>query len=197
MPRYYRLTRAQSSDEEPIHCKSQFACNCMTIKGKKQDSTVALLENDPRCSFCLYSVGSVPTLLMYPMTTEDSMSDFNLNDHVFRLLQAEPFFAALSRRIEKKASTAVPTAGVRVDEHGYFEMVYNPAFFAGLTDEQRTGVLVHEFYHLVFEHVTGRLPDELAGAMHGQPTPEQRQKFKIWNIAVSLAARCSRTCPET
>ena len=74
------------------------------------------------------------------------MSDFNLNDHVFRLLQAEPFFAALSRRIEKKASTAVPTAGVRVDEHGYFEMIYNPAFFAGLTDEQRTGVLVHEFY---------------------------------------------------
>ena len=121
------------------------------------------------------------------MTTEDSMSDFNLNDHVFRLLQAEPFFAALSRRIEKKASTAVPTAGVRVDEHGYFEMIYNPAFFAGLTDEQRTGVLVHEFYHLVFEHVTGRLPDELAGAMHGQPTPEQRQKFKIWNIAADLS----------
>jgi predicted metal-dependent peptidase len=159
----------------------------MTLKGKKQDSTVALLENDPRCSFIIYSVGVVPTLLMYPMTTEDSMSDFNLNDHVFRLLQAEPFFAALSRRIEKKASTAVPTAGVRVDEHGYFEMIYNPAFFAGLTDEQRTGVLVHEFYHLVFEHVTGRLPDELAGAMHGQPTPEQRQKFKIWNIAADLS----------
>ena len=115
------------------------------------------------------------------------MSDFNLNDHVFRLLQAEPFFAALSRRIEKKASTAVPTAGVRVDEHGYFEMIYNPAFFAGLTDEQRTGVLVHEFYHLVFEHVTGRLPDERAGAMHGQSTPEQRQKFKIWNIAADLS----------
>ena len=32
------------------------------------------------------------------------MSDFNLNDHVYRLLQSEPFFAALSRRIEKKAN---------------------------------------------------------------------------------------------
>lgn len=116
------------------------------------------------------------------------MSDFNLNDHVYRLLQAEPFFAALSRRIEKRSSTAIPTAGVRVNEDGYFEMLYNPDFFAGLPDVQRTGVLVHEFYHLVFEHVTGRLPDELAGAMHSpNPTQEQAQKFKLWNIAADLS----------
>ena len=51
------------------------------------------------------------------------MSDFNLNDHVYRLLQAEPFFAALSRRIDKRSSTAIPTAGVRVNEDGYFEML--------------------------------------------------------------------------
>ena len=118
---------------------------------------------------------------------EGMMSDFNLNDHVYRLLQSEPFFAALSRRIEKKASTAVPTAGVRVNEDGYFEMVYNPDFFEPLTDKQRTGVLVHEFYHLVFEHVTGRLPDELAGVMQRQPTPEEAQKFKLWNIAADLS----------
>jgi len=102
---------------------------------------------------------------MYPMTTEDRMSDFNLNDHVYRLLQSEPFFAALSRRIEKRVNKSIPTAGVRVNEDGYFEMVYNPDFFEPLTDKQRTGVLVHEFYHLIFEHVTGRLPDELAGVM--------------------------------
>jgi len=112
---------------------------------------------------------------------------FNLNDHIFRLLQKEPFFAALSRRIEKTASKAVPTAGVRVNpETGYFEMVYNPDFFEPLTDEQRSGVLIHEFYHLVFEHVTGRLPDELEGAMT-QPTPAQRQLFKLWNIAADLS----------
>ncbi len=116
------------------------------------------------------------------------MSDFNLNDHVYRLLQSEPFFAALSRRIEKRVNKAIPTAGVRVNEDGYFEMVYNPDFFAKLTDKQRTGVLVHEFYHLVFEHVTGRLPDELAGAMHNpNPTQEQAQKFKLWNIAADLS----------
>ena len=45
---------------------------------------------------------------------------FNLNDHIFRLLQQEPFFAALSRRIEKTSSKAVPTAGVRVNpDTGY------------------------------------------------------------------------------
>jgi len=115
------------------------------------------------------------------------MSDFNLNDHVYRLLQSEPFFAALSRRIEKKVNKNIPTAGVRVNEDGYFEMVYNPDFFEPLTDKQRTGVLVHEFYHLVFEHVTGRLPDDLAGAMQGTPTPEQSKKFKLWNIAADLS----------
>jgi predicted metal-dependent peptidase len=117
--------------------------------------------------------------------SEDTM--FNLNDHIFRLLQTEPFFAALSRKIEKQASDAVPTAGVRVNpDTGYFEMIYNPSFFEGLDDRQRTGVLVHEFYHLVFEHVTGRLPDELAGAMQN-PTPQQRERFKLWNIAADLA----------
>ena len=113
--------------------------------------------------------------------------DFNLNDHVYRLLQNEPFFAALSRRIDKKPGN-VPTAGVRVNEDGHFEMVYSPAFFAGLTDEQRSGVLVHEFYHLIFEHVTCRLPDALAGVMQSQnPTQEQIQLFKLWNIATDLS----------
>jgi len=99
---------------------------------------------------------------------------FDLNKHTARLLIKEPFFAALSRKIDKKANTGVPTAGVRVNpETGHFEMVYNPEFFNGLTDEERTAVLKHEFYHLIFEHVTGRLPD--AGMS------------KKWNFATDLA----------
>jgi len=98
---------------------------------------------------------------------------FDLNKHTARLLQAEPFFAALSRRIDKKASTVVPTAGVRVAENGHFEMVYNPEFFEKLTDVERAGILKHEFYHLVFEHVTGRLPEE--------------GMTKMWNFATDLA----------
>jgi len=98
---------------------------------------------------------------------------FDLNKHTARLLQAEPFFAALSRRIDKKASTAVPTAGVRVADNGHFEMIYNPEFFEKLSDVHRAGVLKHEFYHLVFEHVTGRLPEE--------------GMTKMWNFATDLA----------
>jgi len=115
---------------------------------------------------------------------------FNLNDHIFRLLQREPFFAALSRRVEKQSSKAIPTAGVRVNpDTGYFEMLYNPDFFEGLTDAQRSGVLVHEFYHLVFEHVLGRLPDEIAEVMKN-PTPATGALFKLWNIGADLSINC-------
>ena len=99
---------------------------------------------------------------------------FDLNKHTARLLRQEPFFAALSRKIDKKASTAVPTAGVRVNPNtGHFEMIYNPQFFEGISDDHKQGVLMHEFYHLVFEHVTGRLPPE--------------GMTKIWNQATDLA----------
>lgn len=98
---------------------------------------------------------------------------FDLNKHTARLLQKEPFFAALSRRIDKKASTLIPTAGVKVNDDGHFEMLYNPEFFEKLTDVERAGILKHEFYHLVFEHVTGRLPEE--------------GMTKMWNYATDLA----------
>ncbi len=84
---------------------------------------------------------------------------FDLNLHVYRLLQNEPFYAAISRRVNKSSSTALPTAGVRIDkESKQFEMLYNPSFFEGLTDPEKAAVLRHEFDHLVFDHVTGRLP---------------------------------------
>jgi len=86
---------------------------------------------------------------------------FDLNMHTARLLMSEPFFASLSRRIDKTPTTAIPTAGVRVNpERQQFELMYNPEFFASLKDEHKLGVLMHEFYHIIFEHVTGRKPTE-------------------------------------
>ena len=52
----------------------------------------------------------------------------------------EPFFAAISRRVNKTASTAVPTAGVRVTPDGYYEMIYNPKFFETLSPKQRRAI---------------------------------------------------------
>ena len=85
---------------------------------------------------------------------------FDLNLHTARLLMREPFFAALSRRIDKIRTDSVPTAGVRVNpDSAQFELFYNPDFMGALKDEHKLGVLMHEFYHIVFEHVTTRKPE--------------------------------------
>ena len=105
---------------------------------------------------------------------------FDLNKHVTRLLMNEPFFAAISRHVEKRSSTAIPTAAVKVNEEtATFEMLYNPAFFEKLPDNEKAGVLKHEFYHLLLEHVTGRKPDKVAA--------EPGKYFKLWNYATDLA----------
>lgn len=99
---------------------------------------------------------------------------FDLNMHVTRLLRDEPFFAELSRKMDKRSSKTMATAGVRVNpDTAQFEMLYNPEFFQGLTDAQRKGVLIHEFYHCVFQHVTERKPDNV--------------DHKEWNICADLA----------
>ena len=111
------------------------------------------------------------------MSDDKTNKPFNLNMHTARLLMREPFFAALSRRIDKIATTAIPTAGVRVNpDSAQFELMYNPEFFGALSDDHKLGILKHEFYHLVFEHVTARKPaDGLK---------------RIDNIAMDLAINC-------
>ena len=110
------------------------------------------------------------------MANDTAVEAFDLDKYIYDLLRSEPFFAEISRYVEKRSSKAIPTAGVRVTQDGQFEMLYNPDFFAKLTKPQRAGVIKHEFYHLVFGHVTDRLPD---GKMS-----------KRWNIATDLAINC-------
>jgi len=99
---------------------------------------------------------------------------FDLNIHVARLLLNEPFFAALSRRVDKRPTDLIPTAGVKINpESAQFEMYYNPAFFEQLSDEERKDVLKHEMYHLIFEHLTDRRPDNV--------------DLRVWNFATDLA----------
>jgi predicted metal-dependent peptidase len=82
--------------------------------------------------------------------------------------------------VTKAASDAIPTAGVRVNpETAQFEMLYNPEFFEKLTDAERTAVLIHEFYHLIFQHVTDRKP------WTGQEV--KPKEARQWNIACDLA----------
>ena len=111
------------------------------------------------------------------MTDENAIpktTNFDLNIMLYSLLKEEPFFAALSRHVDKRESKSCPTAGVRVTEEGRYEMLYNNEFFEGLTDAERKGVLMHEFYHLLLEHVTTR-------------KPEDDKLFRRWNVAADLA----------
>jgi predicted metal-dependent peptidase len=101
------------------------------------------------------------------------VEEFDLEYHLYSLLEKEAFFAAISRHVQKAKSKSIPTAGVRVTEDGNYEMLYNPDFFAKLPPIQRLGVLKHEFYHLVLEHVSERLPDT--------------GMTKDWNIATDLS----------
>ena len=108
---------------------------------------------------------------------------FNLDEHIVNLLRDEPFFAALSRRMEKVATKSVPTAGVKFNEERCrFEMYYNPEFLSGLHEQDPKfvkGVLLHEFYHIVLLHVTTRIPGD--------------KMTKKWNIATDLAINSERS----
>lgn len=104
---------------------------------------------------------------------EGKVEEFDLEYHLYSLLEKEAFFATISRYVQKSKSKNVPTAGVRITEDGNYEMLYNPDFFAKLPVNQRLGVLKHEFYHLVLEHVSERLPDT--------------GMTKDWNIATDLS----------
>jgi len=111
-------------------------------------------------------------------TTDVEKVPFNLNMHVARLLMNEPFFAALSRRIDKREYKGIPTAGVRLNpDTAQFELLYNPDFFDMIPDKQRLGVLKHEFYHVIFEHLTGRKPEDT----------KDKNAAMLWNYATDLA----------
>jgi predicted metal-dependent peptidase len=101
-------------------------------------------------------------------------TEFDLKLHLHRLLSDEPFFSAISRRVNKQASRGLPTAGVTVDKDTLqFKMLYNPDFFKDMEENKIKGVLMHEFYHLIFKHVTSRKPENVP--------------HLVWNIAGDLA----------
>ena len=113
-------------------------------------------------------------------SVEDGLRQFDMNDHILSLLESEAFFAAISRHVEKRPSLMIPTAGVRVSGEGHYEMIYNPYFFAQFDHKIRLGVLKHEFYHLILEHVSARLPEADDGS-------GEKKMNKLWNVATDLA----------
>lgn len=89
-----------------------------------------------------------------------------------------PFLGVISMEITKLADTGVPTAymGARNLGNSNYDLTmgYNPDFMRSLTPEERKGVIVHEYYHMIFRHITQR-------------TMADPKYNKLWNIATDLA----------
>jgi len=106
--------------------------------------------------------------IMFPKAN----TDFNLDRHLLVFLQSTPFFAELSRHIAKVPTRAIPTAAVAYNpKDDEFTLFWNPEFFSKLSNSEICGVLTHEFYHLVFGHISVR-----------RKTPP-----RTWNIATDCA----------
>ncbi len=90
--------------------------------------------------------------------------NFPISECTVDLLMHEPFYGSISRRVNKLKSMRVPTAAVTVI-NDMFVMFWNASFFtrispdafrAGKYRKKAKGVLIHEFLHLILEHVMVR-----------------------------------------
>jgi predicted metal-dependent peptidase len=103
---------------------------------------------------------------------------FDINTHTWLLLESEPLFAEISRRVTKISTKNVPTAGISFDNNQLqFVMYYNPDFMGSQKKEHIKGILKHEFYHIILDHVTQR-------------KPQDKKEYKLWNIACDLSINC-------
>ena len=102
--------------------------------------------------------------------TDEQVESFDLSTHIIRLMWSEPFFAEVLRIMKKAPTKTIPTAGVYI-RNNEMNLIYNPRFMAGLSNNEIMGLLKHECYHLVFEHTTKRRHDP----------------HIIWNYATDLA----------
>ena len=104
------------------------------------------------------------------LADDKAAANFKLDPHLINLMWSEPFFSKILRKVTKRKTDSIPTAGVLAKD-GQLQMWWNPKFLATLTPAQVKGLLKHECYHLIFEHTTTRRHDP----------------HLIWNYATDLA----------
>lgn len=94
-----------------------------------------------------------------------------------QLYMYDPFLGAVSLDVTKFADPKCPTAYVGIRKNGArFDVVmgYSPKFFRGLSSEERKGVIRHELYHLIFQHIFSR-------------SCADPSDMKLWNWGTDLA----------
>ena len=88
--------------------------------------------------------------------------DYKVDRDIYHLLKDEPFFALLSRTLNKRATDAIPTAGIKYNpDRLVYEMIYNPKFMKGLSKTHKKWVLMHELYHASLGHCQHRTLEDL------------------------------------
>jgi len=99
-------------------------------------------------------------------------------DHDFlKVYMDDPFLGTISQGITKLPDFTMPTAYVGVRPNGKAHEVlmgFNPEFFRSLNNKQRRGVVKHELYHLVFQHIFERAVGD-------------KEYQVLWNWATDLA----------
>ena len=114
-------------------------------------------------------------------------TDFNLSRHLIPFLQDVPFYAEISRYIKKRTTHDIPTAAIVFNpKDDELVLWVNPTFCAGgeytdakgevvkcdpLTNFQIRGLLIHEFNHPIFGHLSTR----------------RRSPPREWNVAADCA----------
>lgn len=103
--------------------------------------------------------------------TKEFDSDF------LQVYMNDPFLGTVSSEVTKMVDTKMPTAyvGVRPNGRGHeVVMGFNPKFFRSLSPKERRGVIKHELYHLIFQHIFDRAPGD-------------KDYQILWNWATDLA----------
>lgn len=80
---------------------------------------------------------------------------YNLEKTLAKFVFDEPFYAYISEITEKRKDNSISTAGVTIENSKYV-LLYNEDFFNSLPWQQKQGVLIHEFLHIIFEHLSLR-----------------------------------------
>ena len=77
-----------------------------------------------------------------------------MKEEISILLHYEPYIAYLIQRCKIRYTDKVPTAGVRIMPGGVIELLVNPEFYHLQTQPERVGLLWHEMYHLLSDHIS-------------------------------------------
>ncbi len=102
--------------------------------------------------------------------TQEELTDERFKKIMLKFLLNEPFFSDIMSHIRRQKTRAIPTAGVSCSG-GDFTLHWNPDFVGKLTTKKIFGLLKHECYHLIYQHVSGR----------------KQKPHLMWNIATDLA----------